>query len=225
MVRFQFLRRAFASHRRWWRRNQGYNLVMLMVMVSVMNVLLAKALPMWSHVVQREKEKEMIFRALQYAEGARVYKLRYGIWPQKFKDLTEDKGKGRSIRRLWNNPLVAADPYGDEGEGWEALFEGMPDPCSIPENTGLDQPKPEGSPVERVGNILGVCSRVKPEILAREIPNWQFTALLIDQSVFGNNEGVFPMNSAEIGRPFPGTTNLPPQQGVTGLGPRADGPG
>ena len=208
---------------------------MLMVMVSLMNVMLAKATPVWSHLIQREKEQAMIFRGLQYAEAIRVFQGRYNQWPQKLQELVEDKGKGRCIRRLWNNPL--AGPDGDEGEGWVPMFEGMPDPCAIPQDNGLgdggfggqggagqnngpggrDLARPSGgSPVVQVGNIIGVCSREHPEILKREIQNWQFTAQLIDQSVYGNDTGIFPMNSADIGRPFPGVPNLPNQPGVPG---------
>lgn len=223
MVKLPRFRRMFASHRRWWKRSQGYNLVMLMVLVSVMNVLLAKAMPMWSHVIQREKEKEMLFRALQYAEATRVYKNRYGTWPQQLKDLAEDKGQGRAIRQLWNNPLVADEPFGSEGDGWEPLFASQPDPCSVPEETGLDTPKPSDRAVQRVGPIVGVCSRVRPEILAREIPNWQFTSDLINQSVYTNTTtgAVFPLNSADIGRTFPGVANMPGPDGT----PSNDGPG
>lgn len=227
MVRFlkrsldlRLLRRILASHRRWRRSDAGYNLVLLMVMVTVMNIMLAKATPVWSHLIQREKEEEMIFRGLQYAEAIRVFYHKYNQWPQKLDDLLEDKGQGRSIRRLWNNPL--AGPDGAEAEGWHPMFEGQPDPCAVPEPTGLDgqpggalgQGNRGGEPVVQVGNIVGVCSREAPEIIKREIPNWQFTAQLIDNSVFGNDTGVFPMNAGDIGRGFPGAAELPPQPGV-----------
>lgn len=233
MVRPSFLRRARFAHRAWRKRSRGYNLVMLMVMISVMNVLLAKAMPMWSHVIQREKEKEMLFRALQYAEATRVYKNRYGTWPQQLKDLTEDKGQGRTIRKLWNNPLVAEDPFGFDGEGWEILFASQPDPCATPANNGLDPsgnngltpPKPNDRPVQKVGPIVGVCSRERPEILAREIPNWQFTSDLINQSTYVHTESgaVFPLNSADIGRPFPGAANSPDQGGNQPFGTNSPG--
>jgi hypothetical protein len=78
-----------------------------------------------------------------------------------------------------------------------------------------------------VGNIVGVCSRQAPEIIQRDIPNWQFSAQLIDNSVFGNEMGVFPMNSSNIGRAFPGVAELPQQPGVpqgNGGQPNGDGP-
>ena len=50
----------------------GYNIVILAVAITVLNILVAKALPLWSHVIQREKEEELIFRGLQYAEAIRI---------------------------------------------------------------------------------------------------------------------------------------------------------
>ena len=225
------LRRFLASHRRWRRSNAGYNLVALMVMITVLNIMLAKATPVWSHLIQREKEVEMVFRGLQYAEAIRVFYTRYNQWPQKLEELLEDKGKGRAIRQLWNNPL--AGPDGAEAEGWLPMFEGQPDPCTVPEETGLDgqpggalgQGNVGGQAAVQVGNIVGVCSKERPEIIKREIPNWQFTAQLIDNSVYGNDTGVFPMNSGDIGRAFPGATELPPQPGVPQNGQPGQQPG
>ena len=45
---------------------------MLMVLVTALNVLVAAALPAWTAMEQREKEEELIFRGLQYAEAIRV---------------------------------------------------------------------------------------------------------------------------------------------------------
>ena len=246
------LRRALASHRQWRRKARaGYTLAFLMVMVAIMNIALAKATPVWSHLIQREKEEEMIFRGLQYAEAIRVFYVRYNQWPQKLTELTEDKGKGRTIRQLWNNPL--AGPDGFEANGWVPIFEGQPNPCAIPQNNGLDGSGSGGfgdggnnpgnttggnggfgnsgsgfgqnQPVQQVGNIVGVCSREQPEIIQRDIPNWQFTVQLLDASVFGNEVGVFPLNSANIGRPFPGVNELPTMPGVGNPGGENPGGG
>ena len=46
------------------RSKDGFNLVVLAVLFTVMNILLAKALPLWSTQIQREKEADVIFRGL-----------------------------------------------------------------------------------------------------------------------------------------------------------------
>ena len=52
---------------------RGYTLVILLILVTTLNVLVAASLPAWSAMDQREKEEELIFRGLQYAEAIRAY--------------------------------------------------------------------------------------------------------------------------------------------------------
>jgi type II secretory pathway pseudopilin PulG len=103
---------------------RGYNLIILMVMVTVMNVVLALALPNWVQFVEREKEEEAIFRGLQYAEGIRVFQQRHGRPPARLEELVEVKP--RAMRQLYPNPLndggawgllVAAPPGAAPGQG------------------------------------------------------------------------------------------------------------
>ena len=89
-------------------RAAGYNLVILVVLVAVMNILVAAALPVWSNVIKREKEEELIFRGLQYAEAIRVFQQRHGRLPVRLDELLEVEP--RSIRQLWT------DPFRDDGQ-------------------------------------------------------------------------------------------------------------
>lgn len=82
----------------------GFNLVVLVMAVTVLNILLAMALPAWSKIIQREKEEELIFRGLQYAEAIRVFQLRQGRLPTRITELIEVHP--RSIRQLWKNPIA-----------------------------------------------------------------------------------------------------------------------
>ncbi len=90
----------------------GYSLVILVILVAIANVLVAVSLPAWSHVIRRDKEAELIFRGLQYAEAIRIFQLRFGRLPVRLEELVEVKP--RSIRQLW------ADPMTESGE-WELL--------------------------------------------------------------------------------------------------------
>ena len=80
---------------------EGYNLVMLVVAITVLNILVAVILPVWSHQARREKEEEAIFRGLQYAEAIRVFQLRFGRFPTALKELIEVEPP--SIRQLWED--------------------------------------------------------------------------------------------------------------------------
>jgi type II secretory pathway pseudopilin PulG len=91
----------------------GYNLVALTIAVTVLNVLVAAALPMWSTAMQREKEEELVFRGLQYAEGIRLFQRRFGRFPVRLQELIEVEP--RCVRKLWKDPMM------DDGE-WGLIF-------------------------------------------------------------------------------------------------------
>jgi type II secretory pathway pseudopilin PulG len=85
-------------------RGDGFNLVVLAMAITVLNILLALALPVWSTYIRREREEELIFRGLQYAEAIRVFQLRHSRLPTQLRELVEVQP--RSIRQLWRNPMV-----------------------------------------------------------------------------------------------------------------------
>ncbi len=89
---------------------EGYNLVVLLVLVTVMNVALALALPSWTHHAKREKEQELIFRGLQYAEAVRVFQARHGRFPNTLEELVEVEP--RSIRQLFEDPMSENGKWG-----------------------------------------------------------------------------------------------------------------
>lgn len=93
-------------------RDGGYTLVILAVTTAVIGILLTATLPTWSTAVKREKEAELHFRGMQYAEAIRVYQNRFQSLPTKLDQLIERKP--RSIRQLWKDPMT------DDGE-WEVI--------------------------------------------------------------------------------------------------------
>lgn len=97
-------RRQVVSGGHGGRGMDGYNLVVLAVMVTILNILVAMALPSWGAIIQREKEAELIFRGLQYAEAIRVFQLRNNRLPNQLEELVEVTP--RSIRQLWKNPMA-----------------------------------------------------------------------------------------------------------------------
>lgn len=126
-------------------RQAGYNLVMLMVIIAVVNVLIAASLPMWSQVIQRDKEEELIFRGLQYAEAIRLFQLRFQRNPVRLEELLEVKP--RCIRQLWKDPMT-------ENGKWVPVFEGMGQPLT-PQTPGDEDPngrRPGPQPREEPGD-------------------------------------------------------------------------
>jgi type II secretory pathway pseudopilin PulG len=82
----------------------GYTLVALLVGMTVASILIASVLPLASAQAQREKEAELIFRGLQYAEGIRIFRRRFGRYPNSLAELVEVKP--RSARKLWKDPMT-----------------------------------------------------------------------------------------------------------------------
>jgi type II secretory pathway pseudopilin PulG len=112
----------------------GYSLVVLIMAVTVLNIMLAVALPKWSEMIKRDKEEELISRGFQYVEAIRVFQKRYQRFPITLDELI--KVKPRCIRQLWKDPMT------DDGN-WTLIFQGqgspipgMPDPSAA---GGLNQ--------------------------------------------------------------------------------------
>ncbi len=192
----------------------GYNLVVLAVMITAVNVLIAAALPYWSSWAKRQKEDELVFRGLQYAEAIRLFQTRQGRFPNQLEELIEVEP--RAIRQLWANPMAEDGRWGvllqsgggqegAEGEGGEPAVgitvTRAPAITAVP--PGADG---EG---DVVGSIVGVYSATPGASIRiwnghRDVQNWLFTSDLI-QLRRGEDSGRPPpsLNSDRIGRPFP----------------------
>ena len=219
---------------------RGYNLVMLMVLVTLLNVALAASLPLWSHVIQRDKEEELIARGFQYAEAIRVFQNRFQRPPIRLEELIEVKP--RSIRRLWTDPMT-------ENGKWAIIPVGTGDPLTPQPDPNQGGPNGRGgenteegeedSPFGAkkgeevmVGPIRGVHSRSsKKSILifnGRErYDEWHFTMeMILGQMGGGGGAGGQPpppqvgqqqmagglpnLSTRWLGRPFPAFIQ-PPQ--------------
>lgn len=227
----------------------GYNLVILAVMITVTSIALAAALPVWSHAMKREKEEELIFRGLQYAEAIRVFQNRFGRLPVRLEELV--KTEPRSIRRLWKDPITESGDWGlviSGGPGSGVSVDGR-----APGAGGRNRPggPPEsdvgGGPKLPQGPIRGVFSRstessVKVFLDRQQYNQWKFTVdLLVGQQAGGGRPGGKPgqppqgrkpgqgqsrplrLDARWIGRPFrPG---IKPGTGGSGLPPSDQPPG
>ena len=215
----------------------GYNLVALAVLIAVMNIAVAAALPYWSSWAQRQKEEELVFRGLQYAEAIRLFRVRQGRLPTALEELVEVQP--RAIRQLWTNPMA-------EDGRWGLLMQGAPagageGGAQPPTNaaaaaaagvggsmTAVPPPNEEEGEGPVVGPILGVYSATPGPSMRvwngqEDIENWYFTSELI-QLRPGNADGRPPprLTSEWIGKPFPpGVLGGPKVQ--AGSAPGAEG--
>lgn len=85
-------------------RARGVMFIMLLIMISVLNIGLMVAVPVWLTQMQREKEEELIFRGRQYVEAIRVYQLKHpGLFPSSLEVLLKE----RCLRRAYPDPMTA----------------------------------------------------------------------------------------------------------------------
>jgi type II secretory pathway pseudopilin PulG len=109
----------------------------LLVGMNVMAVLMAMALPVWSHATRREREEELIWRGEQYRRAIMLFQRRYAnTFPPSVDVLVEQ----RFLRKKYKDPITGEDfqviPVGG----------GMPGQPGIPPQPGSPTP---GMPATR----------------------------------------------------------------------------
>ncbi len=197
------------------RGRGGYTLVALLVGMTVASILIASVLPLASAQAQREKEAELIFRGLQYAEGIRIFRRRFGRYPTSLQELL--KVKPRSVRKLWKDPMTKDGEWGIvslegtplPGTGGSAPVGGSPfRPTPTPTPRPTPTPGPFGAPGgvtgadgAACGPVMGVYSKSTEKGYrlweGREAYNeWKFT----EQSLMGAPAG----SGNSGGKPGPG---------------------
>lgn len=187
----------------------GYNLVILMVAMTLLNIALALALPKWSQVIRREREEELISRGFQYAEAIRIFQNRFQRLPVRIEELIEVEP--RSIRKLWKDPMTddgkwVLIPPGGQGQG-QPLTPQPTGPDGQPQQPGTgeddsdgrseggDEIDPDGGIGEKkgtvqVGPFTGVHSRSGKESILifngrTRYDEWHFTLEMIQQILGG----------------------------------------
>ena len=96
------------------RGETGATFLWVAVSLFLLAVLLMVAVQPASVMAQRLKEKELLFRGMEYTEGIRLYQSEHGgAFPPELEELLKTGPKQRRyIRQLWRNPF---DPEGQWG--------------------------------------------------------------------------------------------------------------
>ncbi len=191
-------------------RGGGYTLIVCVMAVTLLSIAVATALPLMSGQIKREKEAELIFRGLQYAEAIRVFQRRFGRPPNMLSELMETRP--RSIRQMWKDPmtedgswivLVSAPKGGgggenpdDQGRNLEEIEEGD----GKPEDPNAPSPQP-------IGPIIGVRSRsdksgMRTFFDSDGYASWRFTVDLLAVRPPGADGMPIVPRAAWIGKGF-----------------------
>jgi type II secretory pathway pseudopilin PulG len=116
---------AFTSER-------GYAMAALLVAISVMAIAVSTALPVFTTVVRREKEAELVFRGEQYARAIGMFQRRYGnALPPDVDTLIRD----RFLRKKYKDPITGGD-FLILGPGSPELAQALNTPPQAPGRAG-----------------------------------------------------------------------------------------
>lgn len=223
--------------------HRGFTLVGMIVVFTVMTVMVSAAMPMWSKIIQREREEELIFRGLQYAEAIRVFQLRNGRYPLRLEELVIVRP--RSIRQLWTDPMTDSGEWGliyaqadrgrrtgrrgQSGRGVAPQQEPQTVGGSGPRSLGGEESRASqrGRAAKAVAPIMGVHSLSNEDALKSffaggKHSDWKFTVeVLPAANLLPDTLSPVRANARWVGRPF--RPDLAPAQGnipeKTGQGP------
>jgi len=95
--------------RRAEKRDSGYAIVIVMFFLALLVLGMAAAAPTILSNVQREREKDMVWKGEQYARGVKLYYLKTHRFPTSLEDLTQNKTGIRFMRQAYKDPMNRTD--------------------------------------------------------------------------------------------------------------------
>jgi type II secretory pathway pseudopilin PulG len=96
-------------------KQQGFTLMGALIMVAAMGAGLAAYGQMASHVAQREKEAELLFRGDQYRQAIAAYYKKDQTYPRTLAELLEDRrypNPVHHLRKLYADPINGRADWG-----------------------------------------------------------------------------------------------------------------
>lgn len=90
-------------------KQAGVTYIGLLLAIVLIGIATAALTPMWSTMVRREKEAELLFRLGEFRRGIVAYRRDHGRYPERLKDLLEDKTQlqvRRYLRRIYPDPMT-----------------------------------------------------------------------------------------------------------------------
>jgi type II secretory pathway pseudopilin PulG len=89
------------------RCQAGYTLVGVLLLVALLSIMMAMALPVWDRIKQRENEEELIFRGNEYIEAIARYHTKFNSYPPDLETLQ----KMKFIRKLYKDPMTESGEW------------------------------------------------------------------------------------------------------------------
>lgn len=171
------------------RRDDGYSIVVLMAAITLMLIAMAAAAPSWQHVMQDDREQELLFRGGQIADGIAAYQKKNGnALPTSLEVLV----KGRFLRKAYKDPMVKDGKWRLIRQNEPTGLAGTRPPgTGAPGGPGIPSPSPSPTPGstmggpgaagQGLGGFIGVASFSKQKSIrvmnnAKSYDTWMFVA-------------------------------------------------
>ena len=90
------------------RRERGYAMLALLLMASLLMIGAAAVAPSIALEIRRDRETELIHRAMQYRRAVRRFAKQTGRYPMKLEDLESTNGV-RYLRRRYKDPVTGRE--------------------------------------------------------------------------------------------------------------------
>jgi len=87
----------------------GMTYVGALLAIVLIGIATTALTPMWSTMVRRDKEAELLFRLGEYRRAIARYRQDHGRYPARLEDLLEDKTQRqvrRYLRRIYRDPMT-----------------------------------------------------------------------------------------------------------------------
>jgi type II secretory pathway pseudopilin PulG len=194
----------------------------LLVTLGIMAVIWTMAVPTWRHMIQRDREDELVFRGEQYARSIALFQRKYAstfppnldvLIDQKFlrRRYTDPmaKGEDKTFQLLYQNSQSAAPGRVGQGQPPAGQGSGAPSPFSQP---------PSGQAGGVAGGIIGVSSKSRESSIRvykgrTRYNEWQFLAIEATQRPGGGGGSGAP--GGRNPGPRPSSGQVPGEGGAT----------
>jgi type II secretory pathway pseudopilin PulG len=87
---------------------RGYILITLMLFVALLAIAAMAVLPKIAFQIKRDREEEMIHRALEYSRAVKRYYKKFGRYPSRIEEL-ENTNTIRFLRKRYKDPILGKD--------------------------------------------------------------------------------------------------------------------
>jgi type II secretory pathway pseudopilin PulG len=135
------------------RDQEGYILLAVMLLMTLMLIALSIELPRIHQQIKRDKEEEMIHRAREYTRAIRLFYRKFGRYPLSVEQL-ENTNNFRFLRKRYKDPFTGKDDWrlihqgeviAKVGGGTTTLNNGFNSGFGQPTPTPTPTPTPQGS--------------------------------------------------------------------------------